>query len=734
MNENIQREVSDSRIAILTFDRPNSTANIFDERTFEELNEHLNFLESEKGLKGLIIRSAKPKIFIAGADLNSFTQDINAERMVFLIERGQRAFDRIARLPYPTIATIHGVALGGGFEIALACDYRIASSDSATKVGLPETNLGILPTWGGSTRLPKLIGLPNALEAILTGRQYAAKQALELGMVDSVAYLERLPGLANRMIQESGGKKRSYKLYVANRPPVSQFIKSQVEKKTLTRTRGHYPAPLRALEVVCASLIVSHEQSLANEKNSFVELARTETARNLIGLFFLQERSKKLKPPTDPLPVAAMPVKTIRRALVIGAGLMGSGIAQWLSSRGIRVRMKDVGPAPLGKGMQAIAKIYREAVKRHLFSETEARNAYDRILPFFEEIPLRDVDLVIEAAVEKLELKQQIFADLETKVSPGTVLASNTSALSIDAIAASLEHSERVVGIHFFNPVHRMQLVEVVSGTKTDAATLNIAIRFVKEIGKLPVLVKDSPGFLINRILLPYMVEAVRLFTEGHRVETIDGVMLDFGMPMGPLRLTDEVGLDVSEHVAKDLEQRVKHLAPLDDTLGKMMQKGWLGRKSGKGFYEYGSGDHPKVNPHLGNFQPAEPTVMNEGDLRDRLVLLMVNEAARTLEEKVVDAPEDVDFGMIMGTGWAPFHGGPLRFADHLGLQTVVSRLNNLRDRIGAYFEPSSLLIEKATSGGSFYPQKKSAFDPQSETPTLKGEDERDAREASAGH
>ena len=731
MNQNIQREVSDSRIAILTFDRPDSTANIFDELTFHELGEHLNFLESEKGLKGLIIRSAKPKIFIAGADLNSFTQDMSAEHIAVLIERGQQAFDRIASLPYPTVATIHGVALGGGFEIALACDYRIASSDSATKVGLPETNLGILPTWGGSTRLPKLIGLPNALEAILTGRQYAAKQALKLGMVDSVVYLERLPGLANRMIQESGGKKRSYKLHIANRPPVSQFIKSQVEKKTLARTRGHYPAPLKALEVVCASLNVPHEQSLANEKNHCIELALTETARNLIGLFFLQERAKKLKP--DLQPAAATPVKTIKRVLVIGAGLMGAGIAQWLSSRGIRVLLKDVGPAPLGKGMQAIAKIYREAVKRHLFSETEARNAYDRILPFFEEIPLGDVDVVIEAAVEKLELKQRIFADLESRVSPGTLLASNTSALSIDAIASSLEHPERVVGIHFFNPVHRMQLVELVRGTKTDAASLNTAIRFVKEIGKLPVLVKDSPGFLVNRILLPYMVEAVRLFTEGHRVETIDRVMLEFGMPMGPLRLTDEVGLDVSEHVAKDLEQRVKHLAPLNDLLSKMVQKGWLGRKSGMGFYEYGSGDDRKVNPQLGSFQPAEPTTVNEGDLRDRLVLLMVNEAARTLEEKVVDAPEDVDFGMIMGTGWAPFRGGPLRFADHLGLQTVLSRLNNLRDRVGSYFEPSSLLIDKATRGGGFYPQKKSAFPVRSETQTLKGEDERDAREASAG-
>jgi 3-hydroxyacyl-CoA dehydrogenase/enoyl-CoA hydratase/3-hydroxybutyryl-CoA epimerase len=533
------------------------------------------------------------------------------------------------------------------------------------------------------------------------------------------------------MIQESEGKKRSYKLHIANRPPVSQFIKSQVEKKTLARTRGHYPAPLKALEVVCASLNVSHEQSLANEKNYFVELALTETAQNLIGLFFLQERAKKIKP--DLQPAAVMPAKTIKRGLVIGAGLMGAGIAQWLSSRGIRVLLKDVGPAPLGKGMQAIAKIYREAVRRHLFSETEARNGYDRILPFFEEIPLRDVDVVIEAAVEKLELKQAIFADLESRVSPGTLLASNTSALSIDAIASSLEHPERVVGIHFFNPVHRMQLVELVRGTKTDAASLHTALKFAKGIGKLPVLVKDSPGFLVNRILLPYMVEAVRLFAEGHRVETIDRVMLDFGMPMGPLRLIDEVGLDVSEHVAKDLEQRVKHLAPLNDLLSKMVQKGWLGRKSGMGFYKYGPGDDRKVNPQLGSFQPAEPTTVNEGDLRDRLVLLMVNEAARTLEEKVVDAPEDVDFGMIMGTGWAPFRGGPLRFADHLGLQTVLSRLNNLRDRVGSYFEPSSLLIDKATRGEGFYPQKKSAFPARSETQTTKGGDERDAREASAG-
>ena len=728
MNQNIQREVSDAGIAILTFDRPDSTANLFDQRTLDELNENLDFLESEKSLRGLILRTAKPKIFIAGADLHTFTQEISAERIAVVIERGQKTFDRIANLPYPTVAAIHGVALGGGFEIALACDYRIASSDAVTKVGLPEINLGILPAWGGSTRLPKLIGLPNALTAIMNGRQYPSRQALKLGMIDSIVPRERLTAAATKIILQSSGKKRSTKMHLSNRPPLLQVIKSQAEKKALARTRGHYPAPLKALEVACASLNVSHEQSLANEKNRFIDLALSETAQNLIRVFFLQERAKKLKLPKEFEPTPAGSLKTVNRAVVVGAGLMGAGIAQWLSSRGIRVILKDVGPGPLGKGIQSIAKIYGEAVKRHVFSEIDARNAFDRILPTFEEVPLRDVDLIVEAAIEKIDSKQQIFAHLESKTAPDLVIASNTSALSIDAIAASLEHPERVVGIHFFNPVHRMQLVEIVRGTKTNAATLSAAIRFAKQIGKLPVLVKDSPGFLVNRILLPYMVEAVRLFAEGYRVENIDRVMLDFGMPMGPLRLTDEVGLDVSVHVAKELESRVQNLGPMDDTLEKMISKGWLGRKSGKGFYDHGAGDDGKINHQLGDLQPAEPTTANEGDLRDRLVLSMVNEAARTLEEKVVEAPEDVDFGMIMGTGWAPFRGGPLRFADHLGIATVVSRLNNLRDRVAPYFAPCPLLFDMANRGGSFYPPKEAIPPTPSEANSETGKvDERNA-------
>ncbi len=701
----LKREIIESDIALLTFDRPESTANIFDQPTFDELNQQLNFLETEKSLRGLIIRSAKPKIYIAGADLKAFTADLNAERMAFLIEQGQKAFDRISRLPFVTVAAIHGVALGGGFEIALACDYRIASLDPATKVGLPEIMLGILPAWGGSTRLPRLIGLQKALDAILTGRQFPAKLAAKLGMVDAVAYQEKIIGVATKLIRKNRGKKRPLRQLLVNRPPISQLIKSEAEKKVLAKTRGNYPAQRKALEVAFASLTLPHEQSLANEKNRFVELALGSEAQNLIRVFFLQERAKRLK--VDLGESSGVPIKGVKKCAIIGAGLMGAGIAQWLSGRGIRVLLKDIGPLPLAKGMQSINKLNREAVRRYVFSENEARTAYDRIVPVFEDVPLRDIDLVIEAAVEKLEVKKQIFATIESQISPEVVVASNTSALSIDEMAASLQHPGCMVGIHFFNPVHRMQLVELVRGPKTSALTVEIALSFVKSIGKLPVLVRDSPGFLVNRILLPYIAEAVRLFREGHRLANIDSIMLDFGMPMGPLRLTDEVGLDVSAHVVHELESRLPHLGPLDDTLEKMIGKGWMGRKSGKGFYKYEAGGKESPNSELRSLQPAEPAVQNEGDPRDRLVLIMVNEAARTLEEKVVEAAEDVDFGMIMGTGWSPFRGGPLRFADTLGIATVVSRLNNLRGRIGEYFAPCALLSMMAEKGVTFYPQDK---------------------------
>jgi 3-hydroxyacyl-CoA dehydrogenase/enoyl-CoA hydratase/3-hydroxybutyryl-CoA epimerase len=697
VDQNIRREIIESGIAVLTFDRPESSANIFDQTTFDELNEHLDSLSRDSTVRGLIIRSAKPKIFIAGADLHGFTKELTAEKLSVLIEQGQKSFDRIAALPFPTIAAIHGVALGGGFEVALACDYRIASLDPATKVGLPETMLGILPAWGGSTRLPRLIGLPAALDAILSGKQYSAKAAKKLGMVDEIAHPERLLVLATRLIASNQGKKRKPKLQVTNRPPISSFVATQAKKKVLAKTRGHYPAPLKALEVVVAGVTMPHAQSLENERRAFIELASGEVAQNLIRVFFLQERSKKLSVKSD------QPIQKVGKVLVVGAGLMGSGIAQWLSARGLRVVLKDIGPEPLGKGLQSIHKIYRDAIERRIFSETDAQAGLDRILPTYEDIPLGNIDLVIEAAIEKLELKQQIFRKIAEQVPKCQAVASNTSALSIDAIASGLPDPGKVVGIHFFNPVHRMQLVEVVQGTKTSMQTVATAIQFVKSIGKLPVLVRDSPGFLVNRILLPYMMEAFNLFAEGYRLERIDRIMLDFGMPMGPLRLTDEVGLDVSFHVGSDLVQRIQNLPPLNNTIERMIAQGWLGRKSGKGFYDYRSGAE-RPNTEITAYQPAtEPSDVDDTELRDRLVLVMVNEAARCLAEKVISDPADVDFAMIMGTGWAPFRGGPLRYADSVGISNVVARLHQLREDRGDYFAPCARLTDMANQGSSFY-------------------------------
>ena len=511
---------------------------------------------------------------------------------------------------------------------------------------------------------------------------------------------------AERLLKR--GKRPALKTPLTNYPLARQAVAALARRNTLAKTRGNYPAATRAIEVATAALGGSEADGLRLERSAFVELAKTEAARNLMGIFFLQERAKKTKlPGTDSKPA---PVKKVA---VVGAGLMGAGIAQWSAGRGLRVLLKDISPAALSKGMQSIAKIFRDAAKRRVFTPSDAQAGYDRVVPTATDVPMREVDLVIEAAVERLDLKRKIFAGLEKQTPPGTVLATNTSALSIDTIADDLLEPGRVVGIHFFNPVHRMQLVEIVRGARTSDATLNTALGYVKGIGKLPVIVKDSPGFLVNRVLLPYMSEAMRLyFDEGYDIETIDRIMLDFGMPMGPLRLMDEVGLDVGNHVARDLSKRLPGSMPPDGatgvTIAKMIEKGWLGRKAGKGFYSYASGKKddslPPLNPEMsGVYHPKTAGEADDAYLRDRLVLVMVNEGARVLEEGVVDAPEDVDFGMIMGTGWAPFRGGPLRYADARGLPEVVHRLDELAASAGAHYRPCKRLRDLAANGAKFY-------------------------------
>jgi 3-hydroxyacyl-CoA dehydrogenase / enoyl-CoA hydratase / 3-hydroxybutyryl-CoA epimerase len=718
----IRRAVREDQICVLRFDRPGSAANIFDLRTLEELAEELEFIAGAPQLKGLVITSAKPSIFIAGADLRMISEAASPEEGRKLIEAGQQVMNRLAALPIPSVAAIHGAAVGGGCELCLACDYRVASLDRATKIGLPETQLGLLPAWGGSTRLPRLVGLPKALDIILAGKTLAAKPALKCGLVDELAPVEYLLDVAVRLTHR-GKPHRPARRWV-NNWLVASVLAARVRSQLLKKTRGNYPAVLKALAVATRGLSKSLSSSLQLERDGMLELMQTEACRNLVRVFFLQERARKQRVhPTgsagisagvlsglnrfSPAAMTALPVvepKPVGRAAVVGGGVMGAGIAQWLSAHHLPVILRDLNTEQVAKGMANIAKVYQEGVKRHVFSPREARDGFDRVSPAATEVPLRRVDLVIEAAAEDFDIKRKIFQRLDELTGEETMLATNTSALPISELAASTRWPERVLGLHFFNPVHRMQLVEVISAHQTSPEVLQRALRFVQQIGKLPVLVRDSPGFLVNRILMPYLVEAGNLFEAGVDVTSLDEAMLDFGLPMGPMRLLDEVGIDVACHVAQTLATTYREHMVVPAILGTMVQTGLLGRKNGRGFYLHAKGREPRPNPQVTAYQSATIAPHSPVALQQRMVLLMVNEAARCLEEAVVAEPADVYFAMIMGTGFAPFRGGPLRYADSLGAGNVVGALEALAQGGAAHFAPCGLLRSMAAAGQRFYP------------------------------
>jgi 3-hydroxyacyl-CoA dehydrogenase/enoyl-CoA hydratase/3-hydroxybutyryl-CoA epimerase len=695
----IRRSVRDDGICILTFDRPASSANIFDRRALTELGEELDAIASDSKIKGLVLTSAKRSIFIAGADIKAMSENASPDDIGKLVELGQDVMNRLAALPFPTAAAIHGAAVGGGYELCLACDYRVASTDKATKIGLPETQLGILPAWGGSTRLPRLIGLPKALDIILAGKTLAAKAALKRGMVDQLAHKEYVIDAAIRILRR--GKRTANGHVLTNNALVAKTIALRVRAQLLKKTRGHYSAVLEALEVVTSGISKSIADSLALERESIIRLVQGETCRNLIRIFLLQERAKKqIIPWVGPV----TELKSIKRTAVIGAGVMGAGIAQWLSSRQLPVILRDINTEQVAKGMAAIAKTYKEGAKRHVFTSLEVRNGLDRIYPAPAEASLRNVDLVIEAAVEKLELKKKIFQSLDKLAGEETILATNTSALPISELAASTHRPERVLGLHFFNPVHRMQLVEIVAARQTSPEVLQRALSFVQQIGKLPVVVKDSPGFVVNRILMPYLIEAGNLFESGATIAELDEAMLDFGMPMGPMRLLDEVGIDVALHVAQTIAANYGDRMRVPEILSKMAQAGLLGKKVGRGFYLHAKGKNPIPYPVVAGLLSGNPQHATRiSDLQERMVLLMVNEAARCLEEEIVPDPADVDFAMIMGTGFAPFRGGPLRYADSIGIMSLVDSMNRLADSGATHFVPCGLLRDLAAIKKNFY-------------------------------
>ncbi|HEY4590460.1 MAG TPA: 3-hydroxyacyl-CoA dehydrogenase NAD-binding domain-containing protein [Thermoanaerobaculia bacterium] len=699
-------EAGADRLATLTFDSPDRKVNVFTRAAFQELEHLVDELAARKDVGCLVLLSGKPGNFIAGADVEEIARVTDPVEAEAGSRVGHRLFSAWEGLPFPTVAAIRGVCLGGGLEISLASTYRVASDRADTKMGLPEVRLGILPGWGGSTRLPRLVGIAGALDLILTGKTVAGRKALKLGLIDALLpdarFLDEVRDFAlarlDRPRRDEGGI--DFKELLLEKNPVGRKILfDQARKKTLETTHGHYPAPLRAIEVVKVGIEDGLRAGFDAEARAVAELATSRTAKNLIHVFRLTEDAKK----ETGLPGAAP--REVHATAVLGAGVMGGGIAQLVAAEtDLPVRMKDVNDAALASGMQHAAQLFTKQVERRRLTQPEARRKMNHILPTLDYSGFGRADLVIEAIVENMGVKQDVFAETAKHVPAGAVLASNTSSLSIAGIGAKTPHRERVVGMHFFNPVHRMPLVEVIAPEGSDPAAVNTVFAFTRKLGKTPVLVKDTPGFLVNRLLMFYSTEALWLLDEGYKIEDVDRVMTDWGMPMGPMALTDEVGIDVATKVAHILHEAFSDRLPLPQWLDKAPQSGRLGAKNRKGFYLYEGrerkGPDPTVYPLLG----LQPRVEHPdpGTIVDRMVLPMVNEAARCLQEEVVRSAADLDLSLIFGTGFPPFRGGLCRWADQEGLSRILATLERLESSVGDRFRPSDALRETAEAGG-FY-------------------------------
>jgi len=706
MASNFHLEVGADRLATLTFDSPDKKLNVFTRTALQELETVLQELAGRQDVGCLILLSGKPAGFIAGADVEEIARVTDPLEAEAGSRVGHRLFAAWEALPFPTVAAIRGVCLGGGLEISLASTFRVASDRPDTKLGLPEVQLGILPGWGGSTRLSRLIGIADALDLILTGRTVDGRKALKLGLVDALLPDSRfLDEVRNFALAHLGNKHRDaasadFKEMLLEKNPVGRKILfDQARKKTLEQTRGHYPAPLRAIEVVRLGLEQGVKAGFDAEARAVSELATSKISKNLVHVFRLTENAKK----ETGLP-GAEPRKVSSTA-VLGAGVMGGGIAQLIADKtDLPVRMKDVNDQALATGMMHAAELFDKQVKRRRLSVPESKRKMGLLLPTLDFSGFARADLVIEAIVEKMSVKQEVFAETAKHVRADTVLASNTSSLSIAGIGAKTPERARVVGMHFFNPVGKMPLVEVIAPEGSDPVAVNTVFAYTRKLGKTPILVRDTPGFLVNRLLMFYSTEALWLLDEGYKMEDLDRAMTEWGMPVGPITLTDEVGIDVAFKVAHILRDAFSERLPIPAWLDKVPESGRLGTKNGKGFYLYEGRDRKGPDPSVYALLGLNPTVENPdpGLIADRMVLPMVNEAARCLEEKVAKSASDVDLALIFGTGFPPFRGGLCRWADQEGLASIIRTLERLESSVGDRFKPSDELRETAEAGG-FY-------------------------------
>lgn len=670
-------------------------------QSLQELDQAFDQIAGDKEVKGLVIFSHQKSCFLAGMDV-SVIQALDSEEVAMEgCEKGQSVFNKLEDLKVPTMALVHGICLGGGLEMVLACDKIAASDDSKTALGVPEVMLGVLPGFGGTYRLPKKIGLPNSLDLILTGKQVRAKKALKLGLVDFVMPKERLLELSGEYLFKDANHKRSLSETLTEKASdnfiARKVIFQKAREKVLETTKGFYPAPLKILDHLEANYGKKREAYLNREARAFAELSQTSQSKNLQHVFFLQDNAKKMDD-KDSIP-------SVKKGAVLGAGTMGGGIA-WLFAKNNQAPiMKDVSVAGLELGLKQSASIFGKALKRRRMSEDDFQRKQRSITPSLNYDGFKSVDLVVEAIVENMDLKKKVLAQLEGEVRKDCLITSNTSSLSIGEMAAALERPENFAGLHFFNPVNKMPLVEIIRHPKVSEETINRLYKWTLDAKKTPVIVGDGPGFLVNRILAPFLNEAAYLLEEGVSIEAVDRASLNFGMPMGACRLMDEVGLDVGMHVGEVMEKGLGARAKASPLSKKAVDKNLLGKKNKKGFYLYGEGGKQEgPNPEMQELLPSQKKSMSETEIQMRMFLPMINEAANILKDGIVENAATVDLGLIFGIGFPPFRGGLLKYADSEGLERILGAIEKFSQEVDSdRYEASPLLKELVEKKKKFY-------------------------------
>jgi 3-hydroxyacyl-CoA dehydrogenase/enoyl-CoA hydratase/3-hydroxybutyryl-CoA epimerase len=696
-------------IAVVTFNLPGEPVNKLTSASRVELEALLLALREDAEAKAVVLISGKADNFIAGADIEEFTaltsQDA-AERLSF---EGQETVSRVETFHKPIVAAIHGACLGGGLELALACHYRIATDHPKTQLGLPEVQLGLIPGAGGCQRLPRLIGARAALDMILAGKSERASKALRLGLVDEVvpqSILRQVAITAADRLAREGLPKRArtggFAGFVLDRTPAGRgLVYRGARKQILKKTGGQYPAPLAALEAVRVGLEQGITAGLAEEHRAFGELAVGDVSRKLVQIFFATTALKK----DDGVPSGSAVPRQIRRLGIVGSGFMGAGIAGTaVLNVEVDTRLKDADLARVGKGLKTATALLAERLERRRLTRPQYERLSALLSGSADYSGFKRADLVIEAVFEDLDTKRRVLAEVEGQVRPETIFATNTSTIPIRHIAAGARRPERILGMHFFSPVERMPLLEVIPTTATSPDTIVTAVRFGRRMGKTVIVVADRPGFWVNRILSPYLNEAGYLLQEGVPIELIDRTMTAFGFPVGPVALLDEVGLDVADKAGGVMHEAFGERMKPAGALGRMLGATRLGRKNGQGFYRYREGHKAGVDKSVYPLLGVHPVDAHEDLVQRRLVYSMLNEAAMACSEGVVRSPRDADIGAIFGIGFPAFRGGPLRMIDDVGPGGVVETLYQLQEQFGERFRPAASLLEMSRKSGRYYP------------------------------